>query len=70
MLKEILSKLMDEKVEIATGGNSTGKTLIAQEHLERIAGGRTNPMESLYQDYAQNIGDPGPHPRPYWQDIR
>ncbi len=47
MLKEILSKLKDEKVEIATGENSIGKTLIAEKYLALVAGGRQNPVESL-----------------------
>ena len=70
MLKEILSKLKDEKVEIAIGENSIGKTLIAAKYLELVAGGRQNQVESLYKDYVQNYGDSGPHSGPYNQNIR
>lgn len=69
MLKEIISKLKDEKVEIVTGENSIGKTLIAEKYLALVAGGHTNSYESQYKDYVQNYGDNGPHPGPYNQSI-
>jgi hypothetical protein len=69
MLKEILSKLKDEQVEIAKGTNSEGKTQIAAEYLALVAGGREIQGESLYANYVQNYGDDGPHPTPYWQNM-
>ena len=70
MLKEILSKLKDEKVEIVEGENSAAKTQIAAEYLALVAGGRQIQGESLYANYVQNYGDDGPHPTPYWQNIQ
>jgi hypothetical protein len=69
MLKEILSKLKDEKVEIVEGENSAAKTQIAAEYLALVAGGRQIQGESLYLNYVQCNGDDGPYPGTYWQSI-
>jgi hypothetical protein len=69
MLKEILSKLKDEKIEVAKGENGVGKTQLTAEYIALVAGGRQNQVESLYANYVQNYGDNGPHPTPYWQNI-
>ncbi len=70
MLNNLINRLESEGIPLQHGASATGLTQISGEYLKAVAGGITVADDaSCYSQYAQNYGDSGPHPQPFWQNV-
>lgn len=70
MLSNLIKQLESEGVTLQHGESATGLTQISGDYLAAVAGGITVADDaSCYGQYVQNIGDRGPHPQPFWQNV-